>query len=76
MFILNTEQCPHTSTTDLGETDEETDKGAVLKVLSINGVKYPIKSEDGIQEHCQIIPVFILISADITKKSLVRVGLE
>lgn len=51
MFVFDTEEGPHAATSDFGQTDEEADQRAVLEIVGIYGVEYPIKTEDRVNAH-------------------------
>ena len=44
MLVFDTEQCPHASTADFGESDDEGEDGGVLHLFDENGVEDPVEA--------------------------------
>lgn len=44
MLVFDTEQCPHTSTTDFRESDDEGEDGGVLQIVDENGIEDPVEA--------------------------------
>ena len=44
VLVFDTEQCPHASTADFGESDDEGEDGGVLQIVDVNGVKDPVEA--------------------------------
>ena len=55
MFVLDSEYRPHTSAENLGEADHEAQHCRMADVVSKDGVKYPIESDDNVHDHGHVI---------------------
>ena len=44
VLVFDTEQCPHASTADFGESDDEGEDGGVLHIVDENGVEDPVEA--------------------------------
>jgi len=45
MFIFDTKERPHPTTSDFGEANEEGHYGIVLEITGVNGVEDPVEAE-------------------------------
>lgn len=59
MLIFNTEQRPHTTPQHLAEGDKEGYQAGVLCIIRINGVEYPVETNDGVDDHGSIVPPYV-----------------
>ena len=55
MFVLHSEKRPHPSAEDLRQTDQKTNDGRMLNVLGEYYIKHPVETQDGIQDHGDIV---------------------
>lgn len=70
MLVLDSEQKPHATPTDFRESDKERDERRMLQVGSINGVKYPIKSQNWIDEDGKVVGPNTLVRQRLAEVSV------
>lgn len=70
MFVLDTEEDPNPSASDLGESDEKRYEGAMLEIMGVDGIEDPVEAEYGVEEHGCIVPVWIFVASNVTEETL------
>src|SRR5882757_8865349 len=76
MFVFHTEENPHSSSTNFRQGNYKGNKSAVLQILGVYCIKYPIESKDGVKDHRKVIPSRAYVTADIAEEALRRVRLH
>lgn len=66
MFVFDSEEGPHASAADFGEANEEAEDGRMLEFVGVDGVEYPVETEDRIEDHRQIIYPWAFIAEGST----------
>ena len=56
MFVLHSEQLPHTTSEDFRQANHECNDGRVLNVMSIYGVEDPVEAKDGVNHDRSVVP--------------------
>ncbi|KAH8751431.1 hypothetical protein BGZ57DRAFT_117498 [Hyaloscypha finlandica] len=76
MFVFHTEENPHSSSTNFRQGDYKGNKSAVLQILGVYCIKYPVESKDGVKDHRKVIQSSAFVTADIAEEALRGVRLH
>ena len=76
MLILDSENCPDSTTCDFREGSEEGDECAVLQVVRVDRVEDPIEAQDWIDDHGGVVVPCRFVAADVAEEALVSVRLK
>ena len=73
MFVFNTEQGPHTSTTHFREPDEEAEERGVLQLARKDRIEDPVETEYRVDDHGKVVHPRSLVAENVAQKRLFRV---
>jgi len=76
MFVFDSEKCPHPSACDFREADEEGADAAVLDVGRVDGIEDPVEAQDGVEDHGEVVVVWVFVGADVAEEAFAGVWLE
>jgi len=73
VFVFDSEECPHAAAADFGEADEEAEEGGVLELVAVDGVENPVESQDGVEDHGEIVDPRAFVAENVSEKRMLGV---
>lgn len=74
VFVLDAEEGPHCAAEDFAKGDEEGEDGAVLEVVTVDCVEYPVEAENGVEDHGEIVDPRTFVAEDVAEEGVFGVG--
>ena len=74
VFVFDAEKSPQAAAANFREANKEGEEGRVLQFGGVDGVEDPVESEDGVEEHGEVVDPGAAVAKDVAEEGVRGVG--